>query len=139
MLRNNLSSVSPGMNFYSILNFFPLLLQYYYKPDPILLGERAMGYGFSILFGASGVSFAMAYTNGRVREVITFSCVVMTALTGALAAATPFNPGFAVAMSTVGGSKHTPSQTIRASCNLLTFFPKSALAACSSHQPPSPS
>jgi hypothetical protein len=91
------------MNFYSILNFFPLLPTYYYPPDPILIGYRAMGYGFSILAGACVVNTLLSYTKGHVREMVTFSCMLMTSLGAALAAATPFNPGFAVAMSTVGG------------------------------------
>ena len=91
------------MNFYSILNFFPILLTYYYPPSPILVGERAMGYGFSILAGACVINTLLSYTKGHVREMVTFSCVLMTSLGGALAAATPHNPDFAVAMSAVGG------------------------------------
>jgi hypothetical protein len=91
------------MNFYSIFNFFPVLLQYYYPPDPILVGERAMGYGFGILAGACVVNTLLSYTNGHVREMLTFSCILMTALISALAYATPFNSGFATAMSAVGG------------------------------------
>ena len=89
------------MKFYSVLNFFLILLQYYYPLDPILIGERATGYGFSILTGACVINTLLSYTNGHVREMVTASCVLMTALGGALAAATPFNAGFATAMSTV--------------------------------------
>ena len=92
-----------GMTFYSVLNFFPLLLLYYYPPDPILIGERAMGYGFSVLAGACVINALMSYTNGRVREIVTASCVLMTALSGGLAAVTPFNPKLAITFSVVGG------------------------------------
>lgn len=93
-----------GMNFYSILNFYPLLLTNYYPPGhPILVGVRGLGYSFSILAGATIMNALLSYTRGHVRGMLTFCSALMTACGGALAAATPFNPGFATAMSTVGG------------------------------------
>lgn len=92
------------MNFYSILNFYPILLTNYYPAGhPILVGVRAIGYCISILAGATIMNALISYTNGHVREMLTACCVLMTACGGALAAATPFNPGFATAMSTIAG------------------------------------
>lgn len=89
------------MNFYSVLGFFPLILQDYYNTKPITIGVRGLCYPIAILSGACIVSFLMSYTRGHVREMFFFCATLMTAFGGALAAATPFNPGLAIAMATL--------------------------------------
>lgn len=105
-----------GMNFYSVLGFFPLILEYFYTTTPIQIGVRGLCYPIAILAGACIVSFAMSYTRGHVREMFVIAAVMMTAFGGALAAATPFNPGFAIAMATLDsfgvGAIIVPSLTL---------------------------
>lgn len=104
------------MNFYSILGFFPLILQAFYKTYPMQIGVRSLCYPIAILGGACITSFLMSYTKGHVRLLFTFAAVLMTAFGGALAASTPFNPGFAIAMATLDsfgiGALIVPSLTL---------------------------
>ena len=41
-----------GMNFYSVINFFPLSFSTVYNPDPIQEGLKGLGYGISTTVGA---------------------------------------------------------------------------------------
>lgn len=104
------------MNFYSVLGFFPLILEYYYNTTPMQIGVRGLCYPIAILAGACIVSFAMSYSRGHVREMFFVAATMMTAFGGALAAATPFNPGFAIAMATLDsfgiGAIIVPSLTL---------------------------
>lgn len=90
-----------GMNFYSILGFFPIVLQNVYHTSAITLGVRAISYPCAILGGACVVSSAMSYTKGHVRILFLSIAAIMTAFTGALAASNPSNPGFTLAMATL--------------------------------------
>nr|POE51505.1 serine/threonine-protein kinase ppk16 [Quercus suber] len=69
-----------GMDFYSILGFFPIQLQSVYRTSDILYGVRCLCYPWAILGGA---------------------CIdTIAAFTGALAASTPNNATFTVTMAT---------------------------------------
>lgn len=104
------------MNFYSVLGFFPLILEYFYNTTPMEIGVRGLCYPIAILAGACIVSGAMSYTRGHVREMFLIAATLMTAFGGALAAATPFNPGLAIAMATIDsfaiGAIVVPSLTL---------------------------
>lgn len=90
-----------GMEFYSILGFFPIVLQYVYNTDPITVGVRGLCYPWAILGGACLISFLMSYTKGHVREMFFFVAAMMTAFTGALALSGPDNAGYTIAMATL--------------------------------------
>lgn len=90
-----------GMEFYSILGFFPIVLEYVYNTDAITIGVRGLSYPWAIMGGACIVSFLMSYTRGHVREMFLFVAAMMTAFTGALALSTPDNPGYTIAMATL--------------------------------------
>ncbi|KAI5358326.1 putative major facilitator transporter Str1/Tri12, major facilitator superfamily [Septoria linicola] len=89
-----------GMEFYSILGFFPLVLQYVYNTDAITIGVRGLCYPWAILGGACIVSFLMSYTKGHVRFMFFTVAAMMTAFTGALVVSTPENPGTTIALAT---------------------------------------
>lgn len=89
------------MNFYSVLGFFPLILENFYDTTPIEIGYRGLGYTIAFLLGACVSNFAISYTRGHVRWMFLCGAVIMTAFGGALAAATPFNPGTAIAFATL--------------------------------------
>lgn len=82
------------MNFYAILGFFPLMLNYLYSPDPITVGIRGMSYSFAILGGASGVSFLISHTRGHVRMLFTVAAVMMGKRSPSRLSSTPFYFGF---------------------------------------------
>jgi MFS family permease len=81
-----------GMEFYSVLGFFPLMLTNVWKASPELTGARGVGYPMAILVGACVVSAALSFTRGHVRFLFITSSALMTAFAGALVTATPFNP-----------------------------------------------
>ncbi|KXS98507.1 hypothetical protein AC578_5507 [Pseudocercospora eumusae] len=89
-----------GMEFYSILGFFPIVLQYVYNTDAITIGVRGLCYPWAILGGACIISFLMSYTRGHVRTMFFLMAAMMTAFTGALARSTPDNSTFTVTMAT---------------------------------------
>lgn len=89
-----------GMDFYSILGFFPIVLQYVYHTDAITVGVRGLCYPWAILGGACIVSFLMSYTRGHVRLMFLICAGIMTAFTGALALSTPNNPVYTITMAT---------------------------------------
>lgn len=92
-----------GMNFYSLINFFPLTFSDVYNPDPVQVGLKGLGYGISVTAGACIFNFLLSIFKNHNRELMIISCVIMTAFSGALAAVTPDNPKFAVAIGTIAG------------------------------------
>lgn len=92
-----------GMNFYSLLNFFPLSFTNIYDPDPVKVGLMALGPAIGTTIGATLGNALVAWTGGRAREVLFVSCILMTTFTGALAACTPNTPGMYVAFGTIAG------------------------------------
>jgi hypothetical protein len=90
-----------GMEFYSILGFFPLVLEYVYVTDAITTGVRGLCYPWAILGGACIVSFLMSYTKGHVRTMFFLMAAMMTVFTALLSLSTPDNPGFTIAMATL--------------------------------------
>lgn len=105
-----------GMDFYSILGFFPVVLMNVYHTSPIEVGVRALTYPIAILSGACVVSGAMSYTKGHVRFLFLAAAVMMTAFTAALVASNPTNPAFTLAMATLGafgnGAMVVPALTL---------------------------
>ena len=75
--RHGLSE-PPGMNLYSILGFFPLILEELSPPGPITIGIRGLGYPLAILGGARIVNALLSYTKGHVREMFLISAAIIT-------------------------------------------------------------
>ena len=105
-----------GMLFYSVLGFFPLMLQSLYVAGPVTTGLRGLGYPLAILGGACIVNTLISYTNGHIREMFMLMAVIMTAFAGALAASTPFNVAQTTAFATLSsfgiGGVIVPALTI---------------------------
>ncbi|PMD32629.1 putative major facilitator superfamily transporter [Hyaloscypha variabilis F] len=110
-----------GMNFYSLLNFFPLTYETVYTPTPLKVGIYGLGYGMSVSFGAAFFNFMLSVFKKRNREVLVLSAVIMTAFGGALATVTPENPGLSVALGTLcgfgTGGLLVPTQAVAISCS----------------------
>lgn len=90
-----------GVQFYSILGFFPLALEKVWPSSPEISGFRGLWYPLAILVGACVVSYAMSYTRGHVMPMFVISSCLMTAFSGALVTATPFNVGQSIAFATL--------------------------------------
>ncbi|KAF2806812.1 putative major facilitator superfamily transporter [Mytilinidion resinicola] len=92
-----------GMDFYSVLNFFPLSFQNVYKPSPIAIGCKGLGPGLSVPFGAALINMLLSVWIGHNRELLLFSTFIMTVFGGALAATTPDTPKMSIAFGTIAG------------------------------------
>lgn len=92
-----------GMNFYSLLNFFPLEFSAVFPPDPVQVGLKGLGPGLSVTLGATLVNAALSWLKGHNRELLLVSTVIMTAFGGALAVVTPDTPRTLVALGVVCG------------------------------------
>ncbi|KAH9209511.1 fungal trichothecene efflux pump [Leptodontidium sp. 2 PMI_412] len=92
-----------GMNFYSLINFFPLTFSAVYAPDPVQVGLKGLGYGISVTAGAAIINWALSIFKNHNRELMIACCIVMTAFGGALAVVNPTNPKTAVALGTIAG------------------------------------
>ncbi len=49
-----------GMNFYSLLNFFPLTYETVYTPTHLKVGIYGLSYGMSVTFGAAFFNFMLS-------------------------------------------------------------------------------
>ena len=68
-----------GSNFFSIIMFWPTQAFNVYGHDPIQIGIRGIPIGFGILIGACVVLWLLSVFRGHNRELMIFSCVLMTA------------------------------------------------------------
>jgi MFS family permease len=68
-----------GANFFAILIFWPTQSYSMYSPNAIEVGIRSLPIGFGIILGAILVSMAITVLKGRIRLLLTLSCVIMTA------------------------------------------------------------
>jgi len=80
-----------GANFFSVLLFWPTQAYNVYGHNPVGVGVRAIPIGFSILAGAVVILWLLSVTKGRIRELMIFSTVCMTAGIGSLAVANTNN------------------------------------------------
>jgi MFS family permease len=92
-----------GMNFFSILLFWPTQSYNSYGHDPLQVGIRNLALGFPILAGACIVLTLLSFTRGRIRELMVVSCIFMTAGGGAMAALGPNNERLANLFLVISG------------------------------------
>ena len=92
-----------GMNFFALLNFFPILFKDVFEHDPVQIGLKGIPPAFSTTFGAVFTNAALSWFKGWNRELLLMATVLMTTFTGALACVTPDIPKTAVALGTVAG------------------------------------
>lgn len=118
-----------GMNFYSLLNFFPLEFSSVFPPDPVQVGLKGLAPGLSTTIGATIVNAALSWFPSHNRELLLFSTVLMTSFGGALACVTPDTPRTLVALGTIAafgvGGVLVPSATIA-----ITVAPDELIATC---------
>lgn len=66
-----------GINFYSLLNFYPLSFATMYNPDPIQIGLKALGYGISVTAGAVFFN-ALLSTSIEAKWILLVSAIIMS-------------------------------------------------------------
>ncbi|KAH7384489.1 major facilitator superfamily domain-containing protein [Pyrenochaeta sp. MPI-SDFR-AT-0127] len=92
-----------GMNFFSLLNFFPVTFTSVYDPVPVRIGLRGMAPGISTAIGAIFFNAMLSTFPGHTREVLLSAVAMMTAFTGAMAVMTPENEGLVLAIGALAG------------------------------------
>lgn len=109
-----------GVNFYSLINFFPLSFSAMYDPDPVQIGLKGLGYGISVTVGAVVFNALLSVQSLRASYILLTATVLMTAFGGALAAATPDSAKLTVALGTIAGfgvgGVLVPSATVALIC-----------------------
>ncbi|KAH7093263.1 major facilitator superfamily domain-containing protein [Paraphoma chrysanthemicola] len=92
-----------GMNFFSLLNFFPVTFTNVYDPDPVKIGLRGLAPGLTTAVGAITFNAALSQFPGHTREVLLLAVVIMTTFAGALAVMTPENESVVLALGAIAG------------------------------------
>jgi hypothetical protein len=67
-----------GMYYYSLINFFPIVYESVYNPDPVQVGLKGLGPGFSVTIGAVGVNALLSLWKGHNRELLLVSAIMMS-------------------------------------------------------------
>jgi hypothetical protein len=105
-----------GMNFFSILNFFPVTFTSVYAPDPVQIGLKGIPPAFTTTIGAITFNAALSVWPGRSREILLVAVLFMTAFSGSLACSTPENPKLTVALGSLAsfgiGGVLVPAATV---------------------------
>jgi hypothetical protein len=105
-----------GMNFFSILNFFPITFTSVYDPDPVQIGLRAMPPAFTTAIGAILFNAALSVFPGHAREVLLVAVLLMTGFAGSLAVMTPENEHLVVGLGSIAslgvGGVLVPAATV---------------------------
>ncbi|KAL1620662.1 hypothetical protein SLS54_006018 [Diplodia seriata] len=79
-----LITFTSGANFFSVLVWWPVQSGSMYDEDPIQVGIRSLPIGFGIIGGSVIVALLISLLKGRIKTLITLSCALMTAGTGAM-------------------------------------------------------
>ncbi|KAF2003779.1 MFS general substrate transporter [Amniculicola lignicola CBS 123094] len=105
-----------GMNFFSILNFFPTVFTSVYDPIPVQIGLKGLGPAFTTTLGAIGFNAALSTFPGRAREILLVALLFMTGFGGSLACSNPTNPKLTVALGSLAsfgvGGVLVPAATV---------------------------
>ncbi|OQU99157.1 hypothetical protein CLAIMM_04831 isoform 1 [Cladophialophora immunda] len=124
-----LTNPPAGMNFYAMINFFPLVYQRVFQPDPVKVGLRGLGPGLSTTLGAVVANSSLSWFRGHNREILLAGCVIMTAFGGAFAAVTPDREALAIGLGICTGlgvgAVLVPAATVA-----ITVAPDTSIATC---------
>lgn len=103
------------MNFFSLLNFWPLLISTVYSPNPVRVGLRGLAPGLSTTTGAIFFNALLSTFPGGSRWILVCASAILTCFGGALSVVTPDNEMTTIALGTVAafglGGLIVPSAT----------------------------
>ena len=105
-----------GMNFFSLLNFWPLTISTVYDPYPIKIGLRGLSAGFATAIGAIFWNALLSTFPGDCKWILFVSAGLLTAFGGALSAMTPNNVLTTITLGTLAcfglGGVIVPAATV---------------------------
>ena len=67
-----------GMNFYALLNFYPLEYTDVFEPTPYAIGTKSLGVAFGTPLGAMLVNSLLSKFKNHNRELLLVSCIIMS-------------------------------------------------------------
>lgn len=92
-----------GMNFFSVLNFWPLMISTVWTPDPVQVGLRGFAPGLSVTIGAIFFNSMLSTWKGGSKWILFIASAILTCFGGAMAIVTPENEKMVIALGTVAG------------------------------------
>jgi hypothetical protein len=92
-----------GMNFFSVLNFWPLMISSVWNPDPVRVGLRGLAPGLSVTIGAIFFNSMLSTWKGGNKWVLCIASAILTAFGGSMAIVRPDNEFTVLALGTVSG------------------------------------
>jgi MFS family permease len=105
-----------GMNFFSLLNFWPLTISAVYDPIPVQIGLRGISAGFATAIGAIFWNALLSTFPNDCKWILFVSAGMLTAFGGALSSMTPDNVVQTIALGTVAcfglGGVIVPAATV---------------------------
>lgn len=105
-----------GMNFFSLLNFWPLTISTVWNPVPVKIGLRAIPAGFATAIGAIFWNALLSTWKGGARWILVIAAGILTAFGGSLAIMNPENIVATIAVGCVAafgvGGVIVPSATV---------------------------
>lgn len=90
-----------GMNFFSLLNFWPLTISTVWAPIPLDIGLRGISAGFGTALGAIFWNALLSVFTGKVRWVLFLAAAMLTCFGGALSVMSPDNMVMTIAFGTL--------------------------------------
>ena len=105
-----------GMNFFSLLNFWPLTISTVWPYDPIKIGLRGISAGFGTAIGAIFWNALLSTFPGDCKWILFVAAGMLTTFGGALSVMTPDNIVTTIALATVAcfglGGVIVPAATV---------------------------
>jgi hypothetical protein len=91
------------MNFFSVLNFWPLMISNVWNPNPVQVGLRGFAPGLSVTIGAIFFNSMLSTWRGGSKWVLFIASAMLTSFGGAMSVVTPENERTVIALGTVAG------------------------------------
>ncbi|KAF2099119.1 MFS general substrate transporter [Rhizodiscina lignyota] len=105
-----------GMNFFSMLNFWPLLISTVYDPDPVKVGLRGLVPGLMTTVGAIFFNAMLSTWRGGSKWILVMASAILCAFGGSLSVIRPDNEVMTIALGSTGslglGGVIVPSATV---------------------------
>ncbi|KAF2429064.1 putative major facilitator superfamily transporter [Tothia fuscella] len=92
-----------GMNFFSVLNFWPLMISEVWEADPVQVGLRGLAPGLSVTIGAIFFNSMLSTWQGGAKYILFIAAGILCCFGGAMAVVTPNNEMTVIALGTVSG------------------------------------
>lgn len=98
-----------GMNFYSALNFFPILFTNVFEPTPLAIGTKSIAPAYGVTIGAVLINTLLSVFKNHNRELLLLCCVLMSMSSPSLASKHTLTTPSRLYRSTLSRDPRNPS------------------------------